>query len=224
MIKSTSKARTRCAALLCALSLILIPIPFNEAYHCLSKGFLQGRKTAMLGSFLLPFRHLPLDHPWIDPVPSHRVVSALRLHFPQQPAIPLLEPLWGRAVTFRQPALEDLEAPEKRQPIWVQAYGCGGLNHQRAGHEMLPAIAHRSLGSPPLASRFAGAWLGRSPHLGGRPETTPQVPRTDYARSLRPRRRARSRCSMAARRGRLPLDSDRVGGGAIRFGRFTPPI
>src|SRR4051794_33438071 len=31
--------------------------------HCLWKGFLQGRKVSMLRSFLLPFRHLPLDHP-----------------------------------------------------------------------------------------------------------------------------------------------------------------
>ena len=35
----------------------------------------------MLGSFLLPFRHLSLDHPWIDPVATR--LGPLRLASPR---------------------------------------------------------------------------------------------------------------------------------------------
>ena len=90
----------------------------------------------MLGSFLFPFRHLALDNSRIDPVPPHLIIGALRLQLPQQTLIPLLQRLGSRALTFRQPALEDLEAPQKGQPIRVQAHRRGGLKHQRAGQEM----------------------------------------------------------------------------------------
>ncbi len=102
--------------------------------HCFWKGFLQGRKAPMLGSFLLPFRHLSLDHTRINSIAPR--LNALLLHLPEQPAIPLRERLRIRAVTFRQSALENLETPQERQPIRVQAHGPGGLKHQRACHEM----------------------------------------------------------------------------------------
>src|SRR5438132_10456803 len=91
---------------------------------------------SMLGSFLLPFRHLTFDHSWIDPVAPHLIIRAFPLQLPQQTPIPLLERFWGRAITFRQPALEDLKAPQERQPIRVQPDRLRGLEHQRPGHEM----------------------------------------------------------------------------------------
>ena len=57
--------------------------------HRLPKGFLQGWLSPMLGAFLLPFRHLPLDHPWVDPVAAF--IRALVLHLPKQRLVPILE-------------------------------------------------------------------------------------------------------------------------------------
>ena len=82
----------------------------------------------MLGPFLLPFRHLTLDHSRIDPVAPHLTIRAFPLQLPQQPSIPLLERFRSRAVTFRQPALEDLKVPQERQPIRVQPDRLRGLN------------------------------------------------------------------------------------------------
>src|SRR4051812_42477658 len=48
-----------------------------------------GRQMSMLGSFLPPFRHLPLDHPRVDPVAAP--VGALHLHLPEDPPIPRRE-------------------------------------------------------------------------------------------------------------------------------------
>ena len=90
----------------------------------------------MLRSFLLKFRHLSLNHPGIDPVPPHRIIGALVLHLPEQPLIPRREALGCRAITLRQPTLQDLEAPQERQPIRVQPGRLRRLKQQRPGHEM----------------------------------------------------------------------------------------
>ena len=74
----------------------------------------------MLGTFLLELRHLSLDYPGIDPVPPHRIIGALVLHFPEQALIPRLEILGRRAVALRQPTIQDLQAAQERQPIRVQ--------------------------------------------------------------------------------------------------------
>src|SRR5271157_1727601 len=117
----------------------------------------------MLGSFLFPFRHLALDNSWIDAVPPHLVIGALHLQLPQQTSIPLFQRLGSRAITFRQPALENLEAPQKGQPIRVQAHGRGGLKHQRASYEMpqrqrIDLLNHPCRRLAPQVRR-----LGRSP-------------------------------------------------------------
>src|SRR5271166_5448718 len=91
----------------------------------------------MLGSFLLPFRHLAFDNSRIDPVPPHLIIGALRLQLPQQTLIPLLQRLGSRAIAFRQPALEDLEAPQKRQPILAR----GGFS------TVIDPAAHTRFGS-----------------------------------------------------------------------------
>src|SRR4051794_33070034 len=82
--------------------------------HCLSKGFLQGWKLAMLRSLLLPLGNLPLDHTRIDPVATR--ADPLVLDLPEQPPIPRIESDRRPGVTFRQPALQDLERPGERQP------------------------------------------------------------------------------------------------------------
>src|SRR5512135_2860184 len=119
----------------------------------------------MLRSFLLELRHLSLDHPRIDPVAPYLVIRALLLHLPQQPPIPLLEPSRGRAVTFRQPALEDLEAPQEREPIRVEPRRPGRLEHQRPDHEMpqrhrVDLLDHTGWRLAPQVRR-----LGRSPRV-----------------------------------------------------------
>ena len=81
----------------------------------------------MLGSFLLPFRHLTLDHSRIDSVSPH-LSSVRSVAAPTITLIPLLERFRSRAVTFRQPALEDLEAPQEGQPIRVQPDRRRGLD------------------------------------------------------------------------------------------------
>ena len=63
----------------------------------------------MLGAFLLPLRHLSLDHARIDPVAAR--VSPLPLHLPEQALIPRLKGCRRLAVTFRQAAFQDLETP-----------------------------------------------------------------------------------------------------------------
>jgi len=63
----------------------------------------------MMGTFLLPFRHLSLDHTRIDPVAAR--ISPLGLHLPEQPFIPRLERFASLADTFRQSVLQDLETP-----------------------------------------------------------------------------------------------------------------
>src|SRR5512135_83345 len=87
-------------------------------------------------AFLLKFRHLSLDYPGIDPVPPYRIIGTLMLHLPEQALIPRLEASGRRAVTLRQPTLQDLQAPQERQPIRVQPDRPGRLEHQRPGHEM----------------------------------------------------------------------------------------
>src|SRR5271163_1944533 len=102
----------------------------------LHKGFLQNRTTAMLGSFFLPFRHLPLDHPWIDSIAPCLIIGSLFLKFPEQTAIPFLERSRRGAVALWQPALEDLEASQEREPIRVKIYCLCRLEHQGSHHEM----------------------------------------------------------------------------------------
>src|SRR3982751_4273390 len=88
----------------------------------------------MLGSFLLPLRHLPFDHPRIDPVASW--VGTLTLHLPEQPPVPRLERFGRLAVAFGEAAFQDLETPRKRQPVRVETDRRGGLEHQRPNDEM----------------------------------------------------------------------------------------
>ena len=83
-----------------SLSLSEIPTHFRHSQgltqyrltkhnHGLLKGFLQVRRSPMAGAFLRPFRHLSLNHPWVDPVPA--VVTTLLLHLPKQRLVPILE-------------------------------------------------------------------------------------------------------------------------------------
>jgi hypothetical protein len=88
----------------------------------------------MVGTFLLPFRHLPLDHARIDSVAAR--VGLFVLHLPEQAAIPRLKRLGRPRVTLGQAAFQDLETPGERQPIRVHAHRGGGLEHQRPDHEM----------------------------------------------------------------------------------------
>src|SRR3954468_932006 len=76
-----------------------------------------GRKVSMLRSLLPPFRHLPLDHPWIDLVASR--VGALSLHLPEHAPIPRLERRGRFTVALRKPALQDLKAPRERERVRV---------------------------------------------------------------------------------------------------------
>ena len=69
----------------------------------------------MLGTFLLPFRHLSLNHARIDPVPPR--LRPLPLQFPEQAFIPRLERCGRLAVAFRKPAFQDLETLGERQPV-----------------------------------------------------------------------------------------------------------
>ncbi len=68
----------------------------------------------MLGTFLIPFRHLSLNHARIDPVPPQ--LRPLPLQLPEQAFIPRLERCGRLAVAFRKPAFQDLETPGERQP------------------------------------------------------------------------------------------------------------
>ncbi len=88
----------------------------------------------MLGAFLLPLRHLSLDHARIDPVAAR--VSPLPLHLPEQALIPRLKGCRRLAVTFRQAAFQDLETPGERQPVWIEVHRRGGLEHQRPDDKM----------------------------------------------------------------------------------------
>ena len=89
----------------------------------------------MLGLFLLPFRHLTLDHSRIDPVAPHLTIRAFpcnshnnpRYHCSNASAVELYIPATGT---------EDLKAPQERQPIRVQLDRLRGFEHQRLGHEM----------------------------------------------------------------------------------------
>ena len=117
----------------------------------------------MPGTFLLPFRHLSLDHTRIDSVPPR--VGTLQLHLPEQAAIPLRERLRTRAVTFRQPALEDLEAPQERQPIGVQPGRRRRLEHQRPDHEMAQRQRINLLDHPRTRLAPQLRRLGRPPRV-----------------------------------------------------------
>lgn len=68
---------------------------------------------AVLGSLLLPFRHLPFDDSWIDSVPPYFVIGTLPLHLSQQTLIPLLESFGSGAIALWQAALQDLKTPQE---------------------------------------------------------------------------------------------------------------
>ena len=88
----------------------------------------------MLGTFLLPFRHLSLDHARIDPIAAR--VGPLPLHLPEQGLIPCLEGCGRRAVAFRHAAFQNLETPGERQSVRIEVHRRGGLEPQRPAHEM----------------------------------------------------------------------------------------
>src|SRR5512143_2709767 len=88
----------------------------------------------MFGTFLLPFRHLSLDYPWIDSVTPR--LRALRLHFPEQAFVPRPEFCGRLGLAFGQPTLQDLETSGERQAVRVQVDRRGRLEHQRPDHEM----------------------------------------------------------------------------------------
>ena len=94
----------------------------------------------MFGTFLLPFRHLTFDHPWIDPVAPR--LRALSLHFPKQAFVPGLKARGRRGLALGQPTFQDMETSGERQPIRVEVdrrrgvadynLGCYYASHGRA--------------------------------------------------------------------------------------------
>jgi hypothetical protein len=80
----------------------------------------------MLGTLLLPFRHLSFDHAWIDSIATR--VGPLVLHLPEQGVIPRLEGCGRLPVAFRQAAFQDLEAPGEREPVRIQVHRRAAAN------------------------------------------------------------------------------------------------
>ena len=66
----------------------------------------------MLGTFLLPFRHLSLDHSRIDPVMAW--LRTLSLYFPEDSFVPTLQLRGCLALALGQPAFQDLKTSRER--------------------------------------------------------------------------------------------------------------
>ncbi len=122
------------------------------------KAFRQGPEAAVLGSFLIPFRHLPLDDARVDPVAPR--FDPFLLQFPQQARTPLSKRLPCPARALWQTALQDLKTASEREPIDIDTRLIRSLEHQSAGDEVPQRQGIQLLHHPRRRFATQVRWLG----------------------------------------------------------------
>lgn len=110
---------------------------YRSCFHnyAILKAFAQWRGASVVGAFLGPLGHLPLDHSRVDAVAS--VADIFLKHLRQHASVPLRQRCRRPgAPGFGETALQDAKASRERQPVDVQSLLSRGLEHQRTHDEV----------------------------------------------------------------------------------------
>src|SRR5438309_538169 len=98
---------------------------------------LPGREMTMFWTFLFPFPHLSIDHPWIDSVAAR--LRTLRLQLPQQALVPILEfpGRLGLALGQTMLLIPELQLLRKAEERKIEIRGLG----KRTGWKLFGSLA-----------------------------------------------------------------------------------